>query len=91
MNQWDMTDTDSSVGLESVWKVTPLHMLPIGVSPPSTRTNLRVLLPEEHQGMGGFNLSWPSGVRPIDAHLHELLLEQSIIEYGDLWRSLAGR
>jgi len=90
-NRWDMTDRDTDAHEVMAWKVAAFHMPLVMVSPPSIRENLHAMTEEWFDQMGGFDFVGARRARPISQDLHDQLLEQSLEEYGDLWRSLAQR
>jgi len=87
----DLTDQDTSTLQSEYLRVTPMHLAVVSVAPPANRTDLVSALFEDPPGMGGYLLSRGGLGTAIDQQLHEDLLEQSLEEYGHIWRSLAQR
>lgn len=70
------------------WRVRPLNVT-IEVEPPAILLDLKTVETWEKIPPGGFDLAQPSGTRNIDDWTHNRLLEESLSEYKDIWRTLA--
>ncbi|HEY44263.1 MAG TPA: hypothetical protein G4O11_09810 [Anaerolineae bacterium] len=85
----DLTDKDTN-SLESLFiKVTPLYSPLLVVPPPENQRGLFPFVSDELSQVGGFDLVLGGRVTTINQELHEMLLEQSLEEYKDIWMSLA--
>ena len=73
--------SDSDRFLDSEWKFTTVYS-PVCVAPPRIQVNIFIPLDDEY-----FRIMHP--ISRISDELHDRLLNQSLQEYGDIWRSLA--
>ncbi len=72
------------------WSIKPLNFVTL-VEPPAILLDLRSVETQEEILPGGFDLTQPGGTRSIDRWTHKALLEESLSEYKDIWRTLAER
>jgi hypothetical protein len=63
----------------------------VSVEPPCSLEDLYPTALENVVRMGESDLVFRRGVQTIAREVHEQLLEESLQEYGDIWRSLADR
>jgi hypothetical protein len=68
----------------------PSFVTPVIVAPPESRV-LMSDYPVDIAGMGGFALIRKQRMTDIEGEIHSNLLNESIQEYGDIWRDLAVR
>ncbi len=82
--------TDNQTWVNAGWDITSLNLVSV-VEPPRLNTAFVGWDPGNAAWLGEFNiiLSEPHGT--IDTAQHEALLEQSVREYGEIWRDLAQR
>lgn len=76
---------------ESGWKVWPYNYPTLVIDPPAPYVNLESWEPPSDLPQGGFELLPPSRLRTIDVLTHSTLLEQSMRDYGEIWKTLAKR
>ena len=88
-NQLVQTDTDTDRHQTSEWRLIPMHSFPVLVTPPSLRVNLHLPSAVEIEMRGGFELVWGTRATTINGDIHNSLLEESLREYEEIWRSLA--
>ena len=72
------------------WSIKPLNFVTL-VEPPAILLNLRSVETQEEILPGDFDLTQPGGTRSIDRWAHKALLDESLSEYKDIWRTLAER
>lgn len=70
------------------WEVTPYNIAVV-INPPETQVNLKVFLDDQKERSGGYTLIWPNETRHIDEITHHALLEKSISEHNNIWKTLA--
>ena len=86
-----MTDSIYTNVLEKQgWSIKPLNFVTL-VEPPAILLDLRSVETQEEILPGGFDLTQPGGTRSIERWAHKALLEESLSEYKDIWRTLAER
>lgn len=91
-DQWKfMTDTDTDALQTTGWKILPQNVIPVAVAPPSARIDFRPATEETTIYAGWVELIGPSEIRRIAPDTHNALLNESLQEYGDIWRRLALR
>jgi len=76
---------------KSGWRLTPLNIPVLLVSPPIARTDFRNAEIDDLAPVGGFEITPASNRRTIDPLTHQSLLEQSLREYKEIWTILAQR
>ena len=87
-----LTDNaDIKVWQELERKITPLNIPVSAVAPPPTRVDLAPFELQELGLLGSFEFIQPSRRRTRDVGTHQALLEESLREYRDIWRTLAER
>lgn len=87
-NRCDLTDIDTDTSHQYL-KITPTYYYNVNVAPPTNLSNLIPTSTDEIIQYREINLVKSGRITTISEGLHERLLEQSIEEYGDIWRSLA--
>ena len=70
------------------WSIKPLNFVTL-VAPPADMTSLKNVRTQEGIAPGGFELVQTGRTQIIDRLTHESLLEESLAEYKDIWRTLA--
>jgi len=70
------------------WSIKPLNFVTL-VDPPAVMTSLKSVKTQEGIIPGDFGLIQTSNRQIIDRLTHESLLEESLAEYKDIWRTLA--
>lgn len=76
---------------EQEWRLrSPLNIPILAKDAPDNFTDLRNVEPLEALP-GDFSLDLLRRVRSIDPAAHETLLQKSLQEYGEIWRTLAER
>ncbi len=70
------------------WSIKPLNFVTL-VNPPAVMTSLKSFRTPEGVMPGAFELVQTSRSQIIDRFTHESLLEESLAEYKDIWRTLA--
>ena len=82
--------TDMKVWEELEWRITPLNVPVLVVETPDAFMDLRSVEP---QGVlpGDIDFIQVSRRRSIDILTHQSLLKESLQEYSNIWRTLAGR
>jgi hypothetical protein len=81
--------SDMKVWEDQQWEVkAPLGIPVIAVETPALFADLRSVELEEAMP-SDFTLVWSRHERNIDTVAHQSLLEESLREYGDIWRKLA--
>jgi len=83
--------SDMKVWEHQRWTLgTPLNIPVFSIEVPEVFIDLRSAEPAEAVP-GGFAFVWPRRERNIDSVTHESLLQKSLREYRDIWRTLAER
>jgi hypothetical protein len=80
------TDNDSDT--QAFQNITTLNATRVDAAPPRESTDYQPLS-YDVSGVGGYRLETTSRPKAIRQEVHDALLEQSLEEYEDLWRSLA--
>ena len=88
---FDKTDSDSDRQQSSQWRLVPSYLTPVAVAPPSNDTNLFCLPYDRIETWQRPVLTWGTPAVEIRPEVHQTLLDQSLQEYGEIWRSLARR
>lgn len=70
------------------WSIKPLNFITL-VDPPAVMTSLKSVRTQEGITPGSFELVQTGKTQIIDRLTHESLLEESLAEYKDIWRTLA--
>ncbi len=70
------------------WSIKPLNFVTL-VDPPAIMASLKSVRTQEGITPGGFELVQTGRTRIIDRLTHESLLDESLAEYKDIWRTLA--
>lgn len=84
----DRTLTDSDTTKEVGWRLSPLHLAPVVVAPPSDKPNSEIR--EYHfDDASQFSLLEDTQVGLISDAIFDLITEESMLEHGDIWRRLA--
>jgi len=73
---------------ELEWKITPLNITVSMVEPPAASIELTEVA-EEKALPGDIAFVPPPSRRNIDMRAHKAILEESLAEYKDIWRTLA--
>lgn len=80
--------SDMKIWQEQKWKLTPLHVPVLAVDIPESFIEIRDAELQEEMP-GDFALIWLSRKRSMDRFTHQTLLEESLREYSEIWRTLA--
>lgn len=70
------------------WSIKPLNFITTA-DPPVAMTSLKSVWTQQDITPGSFELIQAGKTRIIDKLTHESLLEESLAEYRDIWRTLA--
>ena len=73
------------------WKLEPLNIPLLLVSPPAARIDLQSSEVDDLAPIGSFSLIESSNRRTIDTLTHQALLAQSLRDYKSIWTTLAQR
>lgn len=88
MSQTLTETSDSNFWEAQEWKLMPFHFPVAVVDIPDACVDLRNSEAKE-SALGGYIFVWSRRKRNIDALTHQTLLEVSIREFSDIWRTLA--
>lgn len=83
--------TNAKFWQESGWTIKPLNIPVMAILPPAANINLVDVEPQDLVSTGGFELVHSLHIHTIDTLTHQTLLEQSLRQYEDIWRTLAER
>lgn len=70
------------------WSIKPLNFVTL-VDPPAVMPNLKSVRTQEGVTPGDFELVQTGRTRIIDRLTHEALLEDSLVKYKSIWKTLA--
>ena len=86
-----VTESIYTDGLEEQgWSIKPLNFVTL-VDPPAVMTSLKSVKTQESITPGDFELVQTGRARIIDRLMHEVLLDDSLVKYKNIWKTLAER
>jgi len=82
--------SDMQVWLKQEWKLSsPLNVV-LQVEAPAFFGDFVGVEPQETRP-GDYAIIWPRREQNMDSVTHHALMEESLREYSDIWRTLAGK
>jgi|Deesub1362A_J573_1020465.scaffolds.fasta_scaffold18070_3 hypothetical protein len=92
MDKWKyMTQSDADSLQIAGWNLVALNVTLVAVPPPSARIDFEAPTEDDYTHLGGMKIIETKRARRIDQDTHNALLDESLREYGDIWRRLAQR
>lgn len=86
-----MVETATDTWQRQEWRVMPFNVPNLLVDPPAAMFQVVTRQSEFEEPVGTYRILLPFYRRAVDPHTHGVLLEESLRDYGDIWRTLAQR